>query len=45
MGRRKKTFGANYCYSQVPMIPMKEAETTHPIYFAAATTHMHTHTP
>lgn len=42
MGRRKKTFGANYCHSQVPMMPMKEAETTHPIYFAAAITHMHT---
>lgn len=25
-------------------MPMKEAETTHPIYFAAAITHMHTHT-
>lgn len=43
MGRRKKTFGANYCHSQVPMMPMKEAETTHPIYFAAAITHAHTY--
>lgn len=44
MGRRKKTFGANYCHTQVLMMAMKKAETTHPIYFAAAITHMHAHT-
>lgn len=43
MGRRKKTFGANYCHSQVPMMPIQEAETTHPIYFAAAITRARTY--